>query len=154
MKNKEIMKILEEYNLTRDQIQALEKFDRNQTVSFLNLISKNKIKYLDAAIIIIAKNNAITEKQLAILNKAPSDSIANVLAKFFADKKCDLSQANKISLAEGLSSGLFDNISFINSTNFTSYEFSLGNSFIFPSNIFFSISSSVLPSKGYFKYIN
>ena len=50
--------------------------------------------------VIIRNKMNISEKQLAVLNKAPNASVACVLAKFFADKKCDLSQANKISLAE------------------------------------------------------
>lgn len=100
MNNQDILRILEEYNLTIEQIQTLESFEYNQITSLLNLIFNKKIKYLDAATVIIRNKMNISEKQLAVLNKAPNASVACVLAKFFADKKCALSNDNKIALAE------------------------------------------------------
>ena len=100
MNNNEILSILTKYALTKNQIEEVEKFNKEQLNSFLSLVSNSEIKYIDTVINIIKKSKTMDQKQLAVLNKARTEEISSAFASFLADNKCALSEDNKIRLID------------------------------------------------------
>lgn len=98
MKIKDLKLILEKFSLTSSQIKKIETFDEKQLTNFINAISKSDITYMDSVIRVIEKRKEISPEQLALLNKSVTSDVANTFAEFIVQKKCSMSDENKIDL--------------------------------------------------------